>query len=125
MAMSFSRPSTLHAQKMKLRQRFTKKPSSPSTANVGSYAVPLTMLILFFAFPPVTSLAFRLFEQCTTFSDELGQSQAFLISSRKHYALACPSDELTDGAPPVYDRGTSSPQARGSGLAPIQKLFSR
>ena len=60
------------------------------------YAVPLTMLILFFAFPPVTSLAFRLFEQCTTFSDELGQSQAFLISSRKHYALACPSDELTD-----------------------------
>ena len=31
------------------------------------YAVPLTLLILFFAFPPVTSLAFRLFEECTTF----------------------------------------------------------
>ena len=60
------------------------------------YAVPLTMLILFFAFPPVTSLAFRLFEDCTTFSDELGQSQAFLVSSHKHYALECPSDELSD-----------------------------
>ena len=60
------------------------------------YAVPLTLLILFFAFPPVTSLAFRLFEECTTFSDELGESQAFLISSRKHYAVACPSDELAD-----------------------------
>ena len=65
-------------------------------AVVLRYAVPLTMLILFFAFPPVTSLAFRLFETCTTFSDELGEIQAFLISSRKHYVLACPSDELSD-----------------------------
>jgi len=65
-------------------------------AVVLRYAVPLTMLILFFAFPPVTSLAFRLFETCTTFSDELGESKAFLISSRKHYVLTCPSDELSD-----------------------------
>ena len=58
------------------------------------YAMPLTMLILYFAFPPVTALAFRLFEDCTTFTDELGESQAFLISDRKHYAVPCPSDEL-------------------------------
>ena len=58
------------------------------------YAMPLTMLILYFAFPPVTALAFRLFEDCTTFTDELGESQAFLISDRKHFAVPCPSDEL-------------------------------
>ena len=49
-----------------------------------------------FAFPPVTSLAFRTFEECTSFTDEVGGSQAFLVSFPKHYALACPSDELTD-----------------------------
>ena len=58
------------------------------------YAMPLTMLILYFAFPQVTALAFRLFEDCTTFTDELGESRAFLISDRKHYAVPCPSDEL-------------------------------
>ena len=59
------------------------------------YSMPLTMLILYVAFPPVTALTFRLFEDCTTFTDELGESQAFLISDRKHYAVPCPSDELT------------------------------
>ena len=58
------------------------------------YAMPLTMLILFFAFPPVTSLAFRTFEACTTFSDEMGEGQSYLVSSRKNFAVACPSDEL-------------------------------
>ena len=58
------------------------------------YALPFTMLVLFFAFPPVTALAFRMFEPCTTFSDEVGQSQRWLVSSRKHYAVVCPSPEL-------------------------------
>ena len=58
------------------------------------YAMPLTMLVLYFAFPPTTALTFRLFDDCTTFTDELGESQAFLISDRKHYAVPCPSDEL-------------------------------
>ena len=43
----------------------------------------------------MTSLAFRTFEECTTFSDVVGGSQEFLISFPKHYALACPSDELS------------------------------
>ena len=68
-------------------------PSFTDTVLLG-YAMPLTMLILYFAFPPVTALTFRLFEDCTTFTDELGESQAFLISDRKHYAVPCPSDEL-------------------------------
>ncbi len=61
------------------------------------YALPLTMLVLFFAFPPVTSLAFRAFEDCTDFSDEVGDGSSYMISYRKHYAVACPSDDL-DGA---------------------------
>ena len=32
----------------------------------------------------------------TTLTDEICGSQAFLVSFPKHYALACPSDELTD-----------------------------
>ena len=59
------------------------------------YCVPMALLILFFAFPPVTSLAFRVFEECTTFTDEVGDTQRFLVSYRKHYAVACPSDELS------------------------------
>ena len=59
------------------------------------YGVPLTMLILFVAFPPVTSLAFRTFEPCESFSDEVGAAQNFLVSYRKHYAVACPSNELS------------------------------
>ena len=53
------------------------------------------LLVLFFAFPQVTSLAFRMFEPCTTFTDEMGETQRFLVSYRKHYAVACPSSELT------------------------------
>ena len=34
------------------------------------YAMPLTLLILFFSFPPITTLAFRAFEKCDTFADE-------------------------------------------------------
>ena len=60
------------------------------------YAMPLSLLVLFFAFPPVTALAFRMFEPCTTFSDEVGEAQHFLVSYRKHYAVPCPSDELSD-----------------------------
>ena len=60
------------------------------------YVIPLTMLILFFAFPPVTSLAFRSFEECVIFSDEVLQSQSFLISQERHYALACPSEGLVE-----------------------------
>ena len=60
------------------------------------YALPLTMLILFFAFPPVTSLAFRAFEDCTHFSDEVGEGSSYMISYRKHYAVDCHSDELSD-----------------------------
>ncbi|MFL2885600.1 MAG: hypothetical protein ACJZ48_01490 [Candidatus Pelagibacterales bacterium] len=60
------------------------------------YAMPLSLLVLFFAFPPVTALAFRMFEPCTTFSDEVGEAQKWLVSYRKHYAVACPSDELSD-----------------------------
>ena len=48
----------------------------------------------FFAFPPVTSLAFRTFEKPTTFIDEVGESPSFLVSYRKNYAVASPSDEL-------------------------------
>jgi hypothetical protein len=59
------------------------------------YCVPMALLVLFFAFPPVTSLAFRIIEDCTTFTDEVGDSQRFLVSYRKHYAVACPSDELS------------------------------
>ena len=59
------------------------------------YAVPLALLVLFFAFPQVTALAFRMFEPCTTFTDEMGETQRFLVSYRKHYAVTCPSSELT------------------------------
>ena len=58
------------------------------------FAMPLTLLTLFFAFPPVTSLAFRAFEECETFTDEAEESQSFLISPTRHYVLPCPSDEL-------------------------------
>ena len=58
------------------------------------FAVPLTLLTLFIAFPPVTSLAFRAFEECKTFTDEAAESQSYLISATKHYVLPCPSDEL-------------------------------
>ena len=60
-----------------------------------SYAMPLALLVLFFAFPQVTALAFRMFEPCTTFTDEMGETQRFLVSYRKHYAVTCPSSELT------------------------------
>ena len=60
------------------------------------YVVPLSMLILFFAFPPVTALAFRMFEPCQQFEDETGATQAYLVSYRKHYAVACPSAELSN-----------------------------
>ena len=60
------------------------------------YAMPLSLLVLFFAFPPASALAFRMFEPCTTFSDEVGEAQHFLVSYRKHYAVPCPSDELSD-----------------------------
>ena len=90
------------------------------------YCVPLTLLILFVAFPPITSvsraavstpdshqsdassathspvsqmstqLAFRTFEACTSFPDKLGPAQDFLVSHRKHFAVVCPSQELKD-----------------------------
>ena len=59
------------------------------------YAMPLVLVVLFFAFPQVTALAFRMFEPCTIFTDEMGETQRFLVSYRKHYAVACPSSELT------------------------------
>ena len=59
------------------------------------YAMPLALLVLFFAFPQVTALAFRMFEPCTTFTDEMGETQRFIVSYRKHYAITCPSSELT------------------------------
>ena len=60
------------------------------------YAMPLALLVLFFAFPQVTALAFRMFEPCTTFTDEMGETQRFIVSYRKHYAITCPSSELTE-----------------------------
>ena len=59
------------------------------------YAMPLVLVVLFFAFPQVTALAFRMFEPCTIFTDEMGETQRFLVSYRKHYAVMCPSSELT------------------------------
>ena len=44
----------------------------------------------------MTSLAFRTFEQCTSFSDTVGEPQQFLVSYSKHYAVPCPSDELKE-----------------------------
>jgi hypothetical protein len=41
-------------------------------------------------------LAFRAFEECTTFSDEAGESLSFMVSYRKHYSVACPSDARSD-----------------------------
>ena len=40
------------------------------------YAMPLILLVLFFAFPPITSLAFRAFERCETFADEARDARA-------------------------------------------------
>ena len=48
------------------------------------------------AFPPVTSLAFRTFEDCIAFTDEISESKAYLVSYTKHYAVVCPSDELLE-----------------------------
>ena len=70
--------------------------SASNPALNGPLLIRLSVALYSFAFPPVTSLAFRTFEECTTFTDEVGGSQAFLVSFPKHYALACPSDELTD-----------------------------
>lgn len=59
------------------------------------YAMPLTMLLLFVAFPPITALAFRTYEECDTFEEDVSDaSSAFLISASKHYAVPCPSAEL-------------------------------
>ena len=60
------------------------------------YSLPLALGIFFFAYPPVTALAFRAFEECEEWRvDEHGSTQRYLLSYSKNYAIECPSDELT------------------------------
>ena len=76
------------------------------------YAVPLSLLVLFVAFPPVTALAFRAFESCERFDGGFDDDESYLVSYSKHYAMLCPSTELDDaqavawGAIFLYPIGT-------------------
>ena len=56
------------------------------------YALPLTLFILFIAYPPITSLSFRAFEECEHFEDSNGDITSFM---RADYSIECPSPELS------------------------------
>ena len=58
------------------------------------YSLPFALFVCFWAYPAVTALAFRAFEECAEWPDLYNTTQRYLVSTTKNYAIECPSDEL-------------------------------
>jgi hypothetical protein len=64
-------------------------------AIIFPFWLPWSLFVLFLAYPAISALAFRAFEECEKWADERNQPVRYLVSASKNFAIDCDSEELS------------------------------